>query len=797
MGSPSRILFLCLGFTWGLGAAAQAPAPAAPPPVRPTLRIPRVTRPPKLEDFLNGAPREAEATITDFRQRTPGDGVPASDPTTAYLSYDEKNLYVVFVCNEDSGKVRAHMAKREEIGNDDQVGVYLDTFHDRQRSYVFAANPFGIQLDGIVTEGQRRDFSFDTLWHSEGRLTPEGFVVLLSIPFKSLRFTGAPTQTWGIALGRFILRNNEDSYWPYITQRVEGFVQQFAMLEGLERISPGRNIQFIPYGQLARARFLDTTDPNNPEFRTDNEIRGGLDAKFVLRDALTLDVTLNPDFSQVESDEPQVTINQRFEVFFPERRPFFIENAGFFQMPIPLFFSRRIAEPQFGARLTGKVGRWVLGGLVIDDRRPGRNQPQGGPLDQRAAIGVVRIQREFGQQSKIGLFVASRDFADTSNRVFSLDTRIKLTPNWVLEAQAMRSYTTQLPDEQQCQKAGRRLSGPAYYAELSHTGRHFFYAGRYNDRSPDFCSELGFVPRVDIRDTEQFAAYFWRPEHSRVVSFGPSVFTLVNWNRAGQVQDWFVDSKFDVTLTGQTDLFLRRVEQFELFQGIGFRKHTTQVGVSTEWLRWLSVFADYRVGTNENFFPARLRCAPDLPECGLPFLGNSTRASAGFTIRPSPRIRFDQTYIFSRLTTRQGVPPGFAGGSNVFNNHILRSKLNYQFTRELSVRAILDYNSTLANLDLLDVQTNLGGFPGGPAQPTKKLTADFLVTYLLHPGTAVYVGYTDRYANLMLDPGLPAHGLPALAGLPPSVAPTLSRIASPTTSTGRQFFVKMSYLFRF
>jgi hypothetical protein len=779
MGSFSRILFLCLGFTWGLGAAAQTPTPAAPPPVRPTLRIPRVTRAPKLEDFLNGAPREAEATITDFRQRTPGDGVPASDLTTAYLSYDEKNLYIVWVCKEPPEKLRARLAKREDIGSDDEVAIYIDTFHDGHRAYAFATNPLGVQLDAIFTEGQGNDFSFDTLWYSQGRLTADGFVVWMAIPFKSLRFSGEPVQHWGIALDRVTPKTNEVDFWPVVTQRIAGFVQQFATLEGLERISPGRNIQFIPYGQFARARFLDTTDPNNPEFRIDNEVRGGLDAKFVLRDALTLDVTANPDFSQVESDEPQVTINQRFEVFFPERRPFFIENAGFFQTPIPLFFSRRIAEPQFGTRLTGKVGRWVLGGLVIDDRGPGRGRLASDPLSgERAGIGVVHVQREFGgTQSKIGFFVSSRDFASSSNRVFAVDTRIQLTPNWVLEAQAMRSYTTQLPDEQQCQKAGRRLSGPAYYAELSHTGRHFFYAGRYNDRSPDFCSELGFVPRVDIRDTEQFAGYFWRPKHSRVVSFGPSVFTLVNWNRAGQVQDWFVDSKFDVTLTGQTDLFLRRVEQFELFQGIGFRKHLTEAGVSTEWLRWLSVSADYRVGTNENFFPAS-----GLP----PFLGNSTGASAGFTIRPSPRIRFDQTYIFSRLTTREGVPPGFAGSSNVFNNHILRSKLNYQFTRELSVRAILDYNSTLANPDVLDVQTNLGGFVSGPTQPTKKLTADFLVTYLLHPGTAVYVGYTDRYANLMLDPGAP-----------PSVPPMLNRIASPTTSTGRQFFVKMSYLFRF
>ncbi len=759
----------------GLPVGSQTrPAAAAPAP-RPTLQVPRVTRPPKLEDFLNGTPREAEATLTDFRQFKPGDGVPASEPTTAFLSYDDRNLYVVFICKDDPAKVRAHLAKREDIGNDEQVAVYLDTFRDRQRSYVFATNPLGIQLDGIFTEGQGYDFSFDTLWYSEGRLLPDGYIVWMAIPFKSLRFSGEPVQTWGIALDRVIIRTNEVAFWPYLTQRVEGLSQQFATMEGLERISPGRNMQFIPYGLFARARFLDTMDPANPLFRIENDFRAGLDAKLVARGALTFDFAVNPDFSQVESDEPQVTINQRFEVFFPEKRPFFIENAGFFQTPITLFFSRRVADPQFGARMTGKVGRWALGGLVMDDRAPGKGRPSTDPLrGERAAVGVVRVQHEFGQQSKFGLFVASRDFAASSNRVFSLDTRIKLSSNLVLEGQAKRSYTRQLPNEQACQKAGRRLSGPAYFAELLYNGRHVNYAARYSDRSPDFCSELGFVPRVDIREMDYFLGYVWRPEQRRLVSYGPSVFALVNWNRAGQVQDWIVDAKFEANFIGQTGLTVRRIEAFELFRNTGFHKSSTILQFSTEWLKWLSTSASYGRGTSENFFPA----------AGLlPFLANSANATLGLTVRLVPRIRFDQTYIYTRLGTRAGsTPAGFSSGMSIFNNHILRSKLNYQFNRELSLRAILDYNATLANPSLLDLQSALGGFPGGSPVPTKRFTADFLLTYLLHPGTALYVGYTDRKENLGLDPSSP---------------PLLRRIRSPSTATGRQFFVKLSYLFRF
>ena len=309
------------------------------------LRIPRVSRAPKLDDFLTGIPREAEACITDFRQYEPGDAVPASQETSAFLSYDDKNLYVVFVCMDQPGKVRARMAKREDIESDDKVAVNLDTFHDHQHCYSFRVNPLGVQLDGIFTEGQGSDDSYDMLWHSEGRLYDKGYVVWIAIPFKSLRFPRTEVQGWGIALGRSIRRNNEMSCWPYLTQRIESYLQQFANMEGLERISPGRNMQLIPYWVSSRTRFLNPAAADGPAFQTDMEVRPGLDAKFVLRDALTFDVALNPDFSQVESDEPQVMINQRFEVFFPEKRPFFIENAGFFRPPLNCFFRAALWTP--------------------------------------------------------------------------------------------------------------------------------------------------------------------------------------------------------------------------------------------------------------------------------------------------------------------------------------------------------------------------------------------------------------------------------------------------------------------
>ncbi|MCL4523360.1 MAG: carbohydrate binding family 9 domain-containing protein [Acidobacteria bacterium] len=739
--------------------------PALPEPS--SLHIPRVSRAPKIGDFLAGG-TPVGVRVTGFRQREPGDGTPVTQPTTAYLSYDDKNLYVAFICTDEPGKVRARMAKREDIVGDDRVGVSLDTFHDGRRHYYFWANPLGIQLDGVFTEGQGLDSSFDTLWHSEGRLTRDGYVVWLAIPFKSLRFSNADMQTWGMALGREIIRQNEVSFWPYITPRKEGTTNQFALLEGLEDISPSRNMQFIPYGAFSSARFLDRAATGGPDFRSKAEGRGGLDAKIVLKDSFTVDVALNPDFSQVESDEPQVTVNQRFEVFFPEKRPFFIENAGFFRTPTNLFFSRRIADPQFGVRVTGKTGPWTIGAFGMDDRQatsafvPSGSGPgifsECDPLDDgRAGIGVFRVQREFASQSTVGVFFSSRDFSSCSNRVVSLDTRIKLNPNWVLAGQIYRSFTRRVD--------GSHRTGPGAFLDLTHRGRHFTYAGRYQDRSPDFRAHLGFVSRVDVRFTEQFLGYYWRPEGKLVQYYGPTVDVVINGNRAGDIQDWVVDASFDVGLRGQTYFSLRRNEAFELFQGRGFRKHISSASASTGWLKWLAVSGQMQIGAGVNYFPGS-----SLPS----FLADSRTARFGLTLRPMPRFRVDETYIYSRLATREGsTPAGFAPATPIFNNHILRSKVNYQFTRELSLRAILDYNSVLPNAQLVALGR------------TKALKADLLLTYLINPGTALYIGYSDLYQNLEIDSV--------------SAAPlrTLRTTGSPSTSTGRQFFVKLSYLFRF
>lgn len=736
-----------------------------------TLTIPRVSRAPTLEDFLDMEPdgeiKGRLAKVQGFIQREPSDGQPSTQRTEAYLGYDDKNLYVVFVCfDSEPDKIRARMVNRERIFGDDTVEIMLDTFHDQRRAYAFLANPFGIQLDALFTEGGgggRRgshgfDTSFDTLWYSRGQLTDQGYVVWMAIPFKSLRFPAEAEQTWGVLFNRDIPRNNERTFWPHISSRIEGRLNQAATLRGLENISPGRNIQLIPFGVFRSFRALDTRDPLAPRFvRNRADFDGGLDAKFVLKDSLVLDVALNPDFSQVESDEPQVTVNQRFEVFFPEKRPFFIENAGFFQTPINLVFTRRIADPQFGVRLTGKLGPYALGAFVIDDESPGKSVPLGDPLQgKRALFGIFRVNRDLGKQSTLGFIYTDREFENGFNRVGGLDGRLKLSNNWVLSFQGVASSTRFLD--------GTGLAGPAYDLELRRSGRQLFYKLEYNDRSPGFRTEPGFLRRADIRRYQQFVRYRFRPEGKYLIAWGPSFNTEAVFDHSGTRLDLTQDTSLEWELVGETRIGIfynwdrerLRPQDFEVLpQNRDFSRNRKGFFFTTSYIPEVNVAGNYSWGTRINFLP------PDGQE---PFLADVTTAALDSILRPLTSLRIDNSYIFFRIKDRHT-------GASILNNHIFRSKWNYQFNRELSLRVILQYDTVLAN-------------PRFTAQDTSKnFNADFLLTYLLHPGTALFIGYNGNAQNL--DPSLS------------QVGGDLVRPRNRFINDAKQFFVKFSYLFRF
>ena len=764
-GSPGVAALLLLFVPFGY---------AAPP----AIQIPHIEHPPRLADFEAmrpaGGVSESMLKVSGFIAREPADGAPPTQDTDVYLAYDDHNLYAVFICwDKEPDKIRARMTRREDIFSDDSAEIMIDTFNDARRGYAFAANPLGIQWDALWTEGSIGnglpadysgfDQSFDTVWNSEGRLTSQGYMLLMTIPFKSLRFPQTDLQQWRIILNRSIPRTNENLFWPRISNRIQGRFNQAATATGIDHISPARNIQLIPYGLLRGFRDIDDRDPTHPLFANRTlQPEVGLDAKFILHDSFVLDATINPDFSQIESDQPQITVNQRFAVFFPEKRPFFLENSNYFTSPIDLVFTRNIGHPEFGLRLTGKTGPWAVGILASDDRAPGEALP---PSDahagDRATYTIARVSRDILDQSTIGAIYTDREFAGGYNRVGGIDANLKLDQHWRLQGQAVSSSTHDII-------AGTPpVDGLGYKLDLERIGRKLNLQSQYLDFSPDFETQTGFVNRVDLREQLLKASYYWRPQGKILISYGQTLQMFNIWDHSGTALDYFAYPGFRVDMTrgtyvnfhpyGYDDVRLRPIDYSTLSRVTAYPQPFWGIDAGTSWFKEFDLTAFFVSGVGVNFNPA----TGQAPKIGHEDQGNFT-----LTFHAAGRLRIDNAYLIEHIRERDSH-------LTAVTNHIIRSKWNYQFTRNLSARLILQYNAVLSNPDISSLSR------------TKNFNTDFLITYLIHPGTAIYVGYNSDLGNLdrnlAVDP----------------VTGTILTTRNGYINDGKQFFVKASYVFRF
>lgn len=755
---PAKVMRTALLLTFGLSFGLSAEPQSVPL----TMTISRLSEPPRLEDFIDMRPAsgsEAMSRIDGFIQRRPRDGEPASQRTEVYGGYDDDYLYFIFVAHDTEPRaIRARMSRREDFDGDDTLGVLLDTFRDQRRAYNFGTNPYGVQLDAMMTEGQDTDTSFDTVWDSEGKITEAGYLVRFAIPFKSLRFAPTSEQKWGVIFYRTVPRGQwEHSTWPHVSSDVEGDLTQEATLEGIRDISPGRNAQIIPYGTFRSYKAIDHQGSNGPETVTDPaDPAVGADFKSVFSDAVVLDLTSNPDYSQVESDWPQVSVNQRFEVYYPERRPFFIENANYFTTPLSLVFTRRIADPQAGARLTGRIGRWSVGTLLIDDQAPGKRVPEDDPLQgSRAFTAIARANRDIGEYATLGALYTDRRFEGSSNQVGGMDGRIRLNDRWSTTFQAVASRTETLD--------GTVLSGPAYSFNLERTSRGFSYEGSYDDIAPDFHTEVGFVPRPDIRDWRNFLSYFFWPESERLTRWGFELLAERIWDHNGVLLYSAIEPSIEWTFAGASHIEfnirertegLREQDHVALSDYRQYSGDRIDIEYSTSYWDWLNMWGNLRWGDEVNYVP------PDGEE---PFQSDWRELNLNVGFRPHRQLRNDNRYLYTQL-----AEPG--SGETIFTDHILSSRWNWQFNRELSFRGIVQYEATLANQELTSLETD------------KNLNFDFLVTYRVNPWTAFYAGFNTNARNLDLIESPNGNTL--------THSPHLVNDAN-------QFFVKLSYLVRF
>jgi hypothetical protein len=495
--NPQRKTLACFALCWWLPSAAAAaqnnkltvsttlPVPEAPADKKVAL----LTRGVHLADFDGMQPGpELQGQLTevdDFIQNSPVDGKAATEKTVAWFGYTASTLYVVFACYDHTpGLIREHLTRRENIQSDDNVSVLLDPFLDRRRGILFSLNAANVQADAAWSENSGTDYSYDQVWDSEARLTPQGWMALFAIPFRSLRFRQG-MQGWGVVLMRNLPRNSETDNWPHISSNITGMLSQEAILRGIEGVTGSHNLQLNPYVLGQNEHTLLNPDPLDPHFssRTAEATVGG-EAKAVLKDAIVLDATVNPDFSDIESDQPQFTVNQRYSVYFPELRPFFLENANYFATPIQLVYTRNIVRPLYGVRATGKLGKTNLGFFLADDRGPGETFAQGdADFGKKAVFAVGRVSQDFGKGSSIGVIYTDKEFAGSWNRIGGLDFTARLSEKWTAQGQVAES-STMTPDlTENGGGPAKYTAGPASYIQFDHQSHKWTMDNTFKDYS--------------------------------------------------------------------------------------------------------------------------------------------------------------------------------------------------------------------------------------------------------------------------------------------------------------------------
>jgi hypothetical protein len=537
---------------------------------------------------------------------------------------------------------------------------------------------------------------------------------------------------------------------------VEGRLNQAAPLTGIKDVSPGNNYQVIPFFFAREVDALDRSAFGGPKFDTYSEQEVGLDAKFVFNDSWALDLTLNPDFSQIESDEPQVTVNERYEVQFPERRPFFIENADFFATDSTLVFTRRIVDPEGGIRLTGRSGEYGFGSILINDAAPGMNRDTDDPLrGEKANIAIIRGFRDLGDQDRIGFLATERHLGDGYNRVLSFDGRFLLNENWSTQMQLIGT-------ESEPSAGGSETTGYQRNMMINREGRTYTNHTHFLETTSDFRTELGFQNRWSKPNTSgvhQSSGLNFYPENSALTRWGGSVFGVYLEDRQGekiytQLQPR-IDFRFETTTLNfnwsDIEEILRPIDFPGLNSVRSYDYDTWQVGLNNNTFEAVQIRGRYQQGSTLNL----------VPQVGyLPAVADTSRIDLNILVRPMDQLSIANTYFLTELETQ--------GGTKVFSNEIVRSNWNYQFTKELSLRFIAQYDKTEAG-------------PATRLKDDENLNFDILLRYVINPWSAFYVGYNSNQSNFDI---VDIEGERELI------------IANDLRREGDQFFVKFSYLFQ-
>ena len=732
------------------GVSAQS---SYTPVFKPNLAVSPASGDIKIDGILGDPGWEDAARATGFAEHNPGDQTKPAVDTEVWITYDDANLYVAWICHDDPRTVRASFCERDDIFADDCVILCLDTYGDATLAYEIAANPYGIPGDLLFSTANGEDISYDIIYKSSGRITETGWVVEMAVPFASLRFPDREQQTWRVDFWRNRPRESRYQYsWAAYDRDESCWPCQWGTVTGFAGVKPGAGLELLPsvVGYQSGGLNGDSQFENED---IDGEV--GLGVTYDVSSEMSTEATINPDFSQVESDAAQIDVNSTFALFYPEKRPFFQEGSDLFETYFEAVYTRSINDPLGAGKLTWRTGSTSLAYLTGYDE----HSPLILPFEESSEIvengesysNILRARRDFGDQSHLGLIGTDRRFdGGGSGSLVGADGQLHFSPSNTFRFQVLATHTeevnnlaltdsafneTRFDDGQYtCGLDGESFWGYGAYAMLIRETRNYWLMANYWEKSPTFRADNGFEPSNNYRmpSVEAGAIKRFEDENNIVESVAANIEATGKWNFDGVRKDEWVMGNLEGHLrAAQTAFHGMYMASNELFGGVQFDGIWQAHGcVSTRPTEALSFGGNYNYGHRI----ARRQLV----------MGKEINYGVWTDIKPIDRLLVSLSY--ARVTSDD-----IDTGDRLFSQSVFRTQVGLQLLRELSARLILQYNDRYDSWDV-----------------------DPLITYRLNPFSIFYVGSTRNYQNFN----------------------SMETDLDGWTLTERQYFMKVQYLFQ-
>lgn len=733
----------------------------APGTGSPAVTIPRIEGTVEIDGVLDEPMWSQAARLTEFSQYLPVDGRPAENKTDVLVWYSPEALHFGIVAHDlDPASIRATVAERDKLDRDDSVTIFLDTFNDRRRAFFFQVNPLGVQQDGVQSEGQftagnvlggSTDKSPDYVFQSKGHLTELGYCVEMRIPFRSLRYPGNGPQRWGINIRRKTQRTGYEDTWTDVRRGSASFLAQSGAIEGLHDLHRGLVTEVQPFSTFVSE---GSRDDRGELSRGSVDINPGVNAHFGLTN-VSFDATVKPDFSQVESDAGLVTVNERFALFYPEKRPFFLEGIELFSTPNQLVYTRQIGRPLAGGKFTGKLGPYGVGYLIARDD----------VSDDDATFNIARLRRDIGTNSMAGITFTDRTGAEGFNRVASGDVRLVFAKLYFVQGQLGGSWT---------RDDGSTRSAPLWELQFDRTGRSWGFNYRLAGIGESFITRSGFIPRNNIVEGSAFNRISWYGKRGARVE-NITAFAGVDWiwPYSGFGEEPSVEGSgslnVNIQLRGGWKVTSNIGNSFFSFDPSRYRGYTVDEAENAPYnppARISGAFAITTGLTTPTY--GIFNASVELTRREIPIFleasqGVELRLDATLAIRPGEFIRIDASAIHSHIARSRD-------GDEFAKTLIPRLRIEYQPRRSLFVRVVGEYRSE-HQAALEDARTGrvlIVDSTRSEPHGQKGLRLDWLLSYEPTPGTSFFLGYGT----------------------------SLEDVASGFERANDGFFVKVAYVFR-